>query len=502
MATFMSNHRVGLAVLMAFVWAGASRMAAADEPALARFQFAGMAAWQRGPNGANLAKIEQLPASAELRQKTLTKLGLFAPQLLNIGAQTNLGAAIEPLAADFWQYGGVVEVRGLGAQRQALIAVTMPEARRAVWKTSLDQLKAAAGGRLALLQEGRWTIVGTGDKAAESVAQFQQTLKTSGAPELKPETWLQLYLNLPKLAPLLGLGAREDFPALDLAFGSKADDVRATGVLTFAKPISWRPDPWRIPRNIIKDPLVSFTAANGIAPWLEKFQLFQEMRLSNPLNQVYGWSQSGLPLLIYGAAAVKDSTNSVTELAGKLPPAVYNFMGQTKVGEFFWASNRAEIFWQGLPIMAPRLKAVSEPAGQYVTGELFPASPRATNAPPELFAQVSGKNNLVYYSWEITEVRISSWRQFFQLAPLFAPARQVPTDFPAQKWLQAVGPKLGNTITEVTYVSPRQMNFTRRGNLGLSGFELVLLARSLDLWGMPPDFGILRRPPVKAPAKP
>lgn len=502
MANLMSIYRASLLVLTAVMLAGTGRLTAADTSTLVRFQFAGATAWQRGPNGANLAKLSQLPASAELGQKTLAKLGMFSPQLLNFATQTNLGAVIQPLALDLWQYGGVVEVKGSGAQRQALLALTPPEARRAAWKASLEQLKTTAGARLAFAQDGRWTIVGTGDKAADTVARFQKSLKTTGAPGLKAEVWLQLYLNLPQLAPALGLGEREDLPAVDLSFSSKADDVRTTGTLSFAKPISWRPTPWRIPRNTIKDPLVSFTAANGVAPWLEKLPLFREMKLDNPPNQVYGWSLGGMPLLIYAAAESQNSTNALSDLARKLPPAMYATLNQNRTGNFLWASNRAELFWQGLPIIAPTWRTITEPAGQFVVTELFPLNLRATNAPAELFAQVSGKNNLVYYSWEITEARINSWRQFFQLAPLFTPVRQVPTDFPGQKWLQAIAPSLANTITEVTYVSPRQMNFTRRGNLGLSGFETVLLARCLDLWGMPPEFGVLKHALPKTPAKP
>jgi hypothetical protein len=135
--------------------------------------------------------------------------------------------------------------------------------------------------------------------------------------------------------------------------------------------------------------------------------------------------------------------------------------------------------------------------------QLFPTAPKATNPPPELFAQVTSKPNLVYYSWEITESRIASWRQVFQLLPLFSKVPQVPLDFAGQKWLQAAAPQLGNTITEVTFVSPQKMTFTRRGHLGFTGFELTLLARELDLWGQPADFGVLKRPanPPGQPAK-
>lgn len=485
--------------------AGCSQKNNAEEQPLLQAHFAGAGlALASGP-GTKLKQIEALPATRELRQQVFEKLGRFAPQWLGFGAQTNLGAVIVPLVNDFWQHGGWIEVGGAEAKRYTRLAIPVPEARRADWQKSLDQLKAGAGGRLAWTQEGRWLLIVTGADAASRAAKFQQTVKASGIAALKPENWLEAQVNLPQLAPLLELPLQQDLPMMNLAFSNKGEEVRIAGTLDFAKPMSWRPEPWRIPVNLIKDPLVSFWAANGIAPWLEQTKPFGDLKLKTMPGQVYGWSQGGMPLLVYAAALVKDSTNLVSELAEKLPPVAFAQTGPKKVGDFFWRSNRAEIIWQGLPIMVPRVRAASEGGGQYVTAEVFPLANKGSNAPPELFAQVSGKNNLVYYDWEITESRVASWRQVFQLLPLFSGTRQVPIDFPAQKWLQSVAPQLGNTLTEVTYVSARQMNVVRRGHLGLTGYELTVLARAFDLWGMPPEFGKLQGPaelPAKGAAKP
>ncbi len=48
------------------------------------------------------------------------------------------------------------------------------------------------------------------------------------------------------------------------------------------------------------------------------------------------------------------------------------------------------------------------------------------------------------------------------------------------RWLTNSAPKLGNTITEVTAVSPTELRAVRRSDLGLTAVELALLARWLD----------------------
>ena len=54
-----------------------------------------------------------------------------------------------------------------------------------------------------------------------------------------------------------------------------------------------------------------------------------------------------------------------------------------------------------------------------------------------------------------------------------------PAKMPELKWIGAIGPKLGNTITEVTYESPTELNVVRRSHLGLNSIELILLSHWL-----------------------
>jgi hypothetical protein len=483
------------------VWlAGSMASAGAAETFLVQAHFAGVQALQKMAAGSRLLKAEALPSARQWQEDVAAKVALLGPGVFNLGLATNAAPQLRPLVNDWWQYGGLLEIKGAAGQRQTLVALRLPAERRGAWKQTLDALQTAPGAKLACSEEGSWLVAAGGPQAAAAVKQCVAQIKAGKAPALPAETWLHARFNGQALAPALGLPVEADWPEVELEFSSKGEDVRVQGTLQFARPVAWKPEPWRVPRPLIREPLVSFTAANGVAPWLSKTRWFQGLELKSAPNQVYGWSQSGMPLLVQAAARLDDATNTVTRLANKLPPVAYQIIGGSKVGDFFWVSNRAELLWQGLPLMSPLLKATRTPEGEFVWVQMFPAPATSTNPPPELFAQVSNRPNLVYYSWEITEQRLNSWRQWFQLLPLFSHVRQVPANLPGQTWLQAAAPLLGNTVTEITFVSPQKMNFVRRGPVGLTGLELNLLARALDLWGQPPDFGKLQRPPPKAPA--
>jgi len=97
-----------------------------------------------------------------------------------------------------------------------------------------------------------------------------------------------------------------------------------------------------------------------------------------------------------------------------------------------------------------------------------------------LFEQVRGRTNLFYYDWEITQARLVHGKQFYQLL-CGATGRHVPsTNTAAQRWIAAVGPKLTNTVTEITQAGPQELSLVRRSPIGFTGFELATLATLLD----------------------
>jgi hypothetical protein len=145
-----------------------------------------------------------------------------------------------------------------------------------------------------------------------------------------------------------------------------------------------------------------------------------------------------------------------------------------------WISNRAEWLWTGLPMVVPHLRAERSGQQEYLLAGLFPAPGNSNAAPAELFAQVMGRTNLVYYDWELTDQRLPHARHTFQVSDIVSGRNLRSTNFATQRWIGEVAPLLGNTITEVTLSGPKELSLVRKSDIGLTGFEIVLLGRWID----------------------
>ena len=98
---------------------------------------------------------------------------------------------------------------------------------------------------------------------------------------------------------------------------------------------------------------------------------------------------------------------------------------------------------------------------------------------------------------------IPLWQVMENLAPLLLPpgaTRAKDVNFRRrieQRWLTEVAPLLGNTITEEVQASPTRLTFVRKSHLGLTGIELIFIARALS--GATPS--PVTAPLLSAPAK-
>ena len=139
---------------------------------------------------------------------------------------------------------------------------------------------------------------------------------------------------------------------------------------------------------------------------------------------------------------------------------------------------------RGTPFIAPNLRAVQEPAGQFLFWETFPNTPRSKPLPPELFQRLATKN-LVFYHWEITADRLPQALNLSQLALLLTSHRQVGGTSAALKWARKTGATLGSTDTEITQSGPAELTFTRKAPGIFTAMELLALANWLEAPNFP-----------------
>ncbi len=69
------------------------------------------------------------------------------------------------------------------------------------------------------------------------------------------------------------------------------------------------------------------------------------------------------------------------------------------------------------------------------------------------------------------------------------------------EWVAALSPRLGDSTTEVQLANPAQLSFVRTSTVGLTGFELQLLADWLESPDFPRGLHTLNAP-APPPPKP
>jgi hypothetical protein len=501
----------------------------ADNPgsqfgALLRWQWVGSARLAQDPSAAKLRTIGAIPASAELQDQILQKLAraphAFWLKDLPPGG-SDQAALIRPLLDDLITSESFLEVRGPVEKPHAVLAVQLGDDRAGLWDKNLGQVMQGwklgvrqpctiegfkgwevkrndAPTVLRFIRARNWVLVSLGPDGSPSLPTLLRQVSQTGRPAAALQNaWLDLRADAPGLRRWFPVLASYSLPPIHLTVAGKGENLRTEARFYYSDKIPWTFEPWRIPTNAIRDPIVSFTAGQGIAPLLNEIRGISSLGLSALPNQFCMWAQPAVFAQTYGAMPVANATNTLRQLSQSLPKFIHAHLSNP-MGQFGYVSNRHELVWQGLPLAAPKLDPLRDSGSQFVVGGLFPPTPGSNRAPAELFAQLGGRKNLLYYDWEITQERLTHARPLFQLWDIINRRQFTSTNAPSQKWMRAVAPLLGNTVTEVTLTSPKELALVRSSHLGFTGFELCALSRWIDSPGFPFKF----EPPPPLPSVP
>ncbi len=498
------------------------------------------------PNATNFMAIWNLPESARLEAQTLDKLAT-APWRFwqtNIAVSNAPTSLLRPLLDDLVQEESYLEVRTATNQPTELVlAIRLPADQAALWQTNLPLVlrsvfglpaetnsAASAGFRyqlstlnsqLSLARSGAWTLLSiTGlrpstfdPRPSDLLSAFQQRLATNPTPYASRGTnyWLETFLDTQWLKQAVGLGGSiaTNLPQLSLRLVGDGQNVRTSGELIFPTPLNFTLNPWRIPTNLIHDPLIAFSAVRSLESWLQPLRASSALASILPTDQMYTWANAGYPLQTFLAAPDGAPTNTISRISASVQPEQRRGLLTNFLGRFVTASNFASLKVEGVPFMSAFLQATPAPSGNFLYGGLVPDMKTNRPVPPELLAQFSGISNLVYYDWEITGPRVEAWLYIGQTLRLLLGLPQLPATSPGVEWLKAVLLKTGNSVTAITVTAPSRLRFSRTSSMGLTGWELHFVADWLESpqfpFGthtslVPPPPG-LRRPVSRPPAK-
>lgn len=488
-------------------WAQSSKEAKPET--LLRWSFAGTKAIAENKDLKVFNAIRALPQSAAMRDAIATNLANAVASRYGAGATSNgpakvkisganseampmqrgIAALIQPLVADLIQNESRFQMDTRGAEdADWFLAVKLPQDRVSVWSRHLAQfatfsrMTGAAEAKtewiasrdnykLSFSQSKDWTILEGGfvDHNSKHSKAFRNALgKKRGKSVLDAE------INSPLLARIWSAPNLAHYPKFTLKAEPRRDGFQSELLLDYPQDLGIKPEKWNVPSEMIFDPLIGFTAIQGIQKKLESLEKFKVLGAQQTPNQLFLWSQGISPFSVMAAADVKNPAQVVTNAARAFAHA------KLPSGNLELATNRTALLWLGLPIAVPFLEPAPAPYSSFLNAGLFPVRLHEPKpAPKELFAQLNQKN-LVFYDWEITSERIQQWIPIWQFHYLVRGEYAPDNSAPSAKFLQTLRTNVANTITVGTLENPKRIKFTRQSQLGASALEFVLLSHYLD----------------------
>jgi len=494
------------------------------DPVAARYHFVGATRLAATPGATTINRIASLPSTADFRRHVARKTALELAESLGRQlnpASTNAAALMVPLLDDLigCESAGVFGGRA-NEPMSFVLAVQLSPAQATLWQENLGKLLGAAPetcsaeglqGRLwkkaafRIFPAKDWLVISRGDALAAQQAEMLASLGKTGRPAAALSTnWFEADADWTRLAVWLPLESSPfKLARTQISLAFKDDNIVTKMRIRYPEAIVWKAQPWNVPTNLVRDPLISFTAARDVAPFLAPSPLFSQLK-ANPWNeQFFVWAMwmGGMPFQTFGAMPVQDPTNTYRALALQLPALFNAPLEKINAGAFVELTNHQAVVLTGLPQLAPRIRPYTEASGGFLAMDFFGGvSPRTTKpAPPELLAQLDSQKNIIYYDWEYTEKRLECWKTMSVFLPVL---RTIPTPIPGietlppfdvsatnrspalphvatSTWITAIAPLLGNTITVATLENPNEVAFTRNSKLGFTGFELMVLADRL-----------------------
>jgi hypothetical protein len=512
--------------------------AAAEDNAAATWHFAGSANLANNTNFDNVKKTLTLAPSLEFRNLALSRFSGWLGRSLFGSTNDESASALRPLLDDLlsaeslWAVGGAPN-----GPLNFMVALRLNEQRAQAWQAALpkvmgapgqsikaqeftgQQWKLAGGQPLWIVRAKDWLLAGSGDGLGALQTQYLQQVRQKGRPgPALNQSWLEADLDWPRLSHWL-----PDLPHLlqlartKITFTAPDQSLFMSAKVIYPKPVPWKYDAWRIPTKIIRDPLISFTAGQDLAAYLDPGEALSQLT-DNPLaGQFYVWALGEMGLQSYGAWPVADAATSIQRIGTEATAAFNPGLKQRGWGDLRWQPERKTLLWADLcPILFPVIQVAPETNGQYLMAAFFPLELRNKPAPDGLFQQILGRTNLVYYDWEGTGNRLEQWRLLSGMLPVLprmqappqaivstnnAPARPRvrPPMVVVENWLSGVTPMLRDhdTVTEITRTAPAELTVVRKSPFAVTSLELVLLSHWLSGTGSPGINPSLLPPPAK-----
>lgn len=473
------------------------------------------------------ALLSETAEAKRLRAQTLEKLArapLRAWPARAPGATNDFAAAFREILGDLAAAECFFEAHGdTNRFSELVLAARLAPERAEFWRTNLLAafsawsgpgatnvandpggwwlLMTRPAGVLRLARASDWTLVGW---AAEKPARFEQ-LRARLARGERPGSqttngWLELFADLSRLpasARARWFGALESLlpsrslvadrlPALHFTLNARGSLMRLEGELVFGDAITARLDEWQIPTELVRDPIIGFTAARGVAGLFTNWFGALGLPTESPPNQLFVWAGAAFPVQILAAAPTSAAAKVLQSAAAVLPTRFNATLSAADAGALELLTNAAgevALRWTDIPPFITPFLTVATGSNQqtHLVAGLYPnwAFPDSP-APRALFEHLARGTNLVFYEWEFTGPRVYSWRASFNIVRHLLGKPRLSAETAAVAFLNSLTNHPGNTVTEVRLADTRRLAVVREGPFVFSAAELLWLAHWLE----------------------
>jgi hypothetical protein len=479
----------------------------------ARYHCAGSAQLTGDTNLVTLNKILALPSAVDVEQLTLSRMSWLLADSFQPGTNASAASLLEPLLSDVLKTESLGSFSGFATHsRSFVVALRLDPKRVQLWRDNLGKAlggtgenftteefngwrwKTGASNSFWIVPARDWLLAGRGDDLLPVQTEYLRQVSRQGRPApALTDNWLEADLDATCVAawwPLLK-------PArVKISIATGTNNVYMTAHAVYTEALPWKSGSWQKPTKLVPTPLLSFTAGQDIAAFLNLDPVFSRLDGSPLTNQFFVWAQGQMPFLTYMAWPAAKPTNVLEKLSTNAPAAFNAELKRFNGTALTWQAKQKKLFLANLRVMAPTLEAVHDETGDFLLESSFPRMPMNKLAPDELWQQIDGNSNLVYYDWESTGLRLQQWLLLGRV--LLTPSRAETEDVMdarqiADKWLEKLGPLIGNTVTKITRDAPNELSIVRSSPVGLTGIEMFLLGDWLSTVGSSP---VNTRPPA------
>src|SRR5262249_14678514 len=149
----------------------------------------------------------------------------------------------------------------------------------------------------------------------EMLSQIKKS-KRPGPPA--EDYWLNASVNWGRLNRYVPESLDVKLPVTQVTVSFQGGNIRTKALLTFPEPLEWKSEPWRIPTNTIREPVMAFSAMQGVSSLLSRVPQLQPYKWEPMPNQLYTWAVAEVPFQLFAAALVPNATNVLEQLAPKV----------------------------------------------------------------------------------------------------------------------------------------------------------------------------------------